>query len=622
MDRRDAREAARAPEASGDEAPVVRFVNVVLASAVQKGASDIHIEPYEDEVRIRYRIDGVLHHALTPPPAMRDAITSRLKVMARLDIAERRLPQDGRIRIRGGEVGAERDIDLRVSCLPTLFGEKVVLRLLDRAHLALDLERLGFEPAALRRFEASIRRPWGMVLVTGPTGSGKTSTLYSSISRINTVDTNILTAEDPVEFNLGGVNQVPIREGIGLTFSAALRAFLRQDPNVILVGEIRDAETAEIAIKAALTGHLVLSTPAHERRAEHGHPPRQHGSGTLPGRRSGHPHLRAAAGPPCLRGMRRARLHAGRGTGRHRLRRRGGRDGGAAPRAGLRRLQPDGVSRPRGPLRGDGGQRFAAHPDPCGSAGRRVATPGRRGGHADAAAGGNATDRAGDHDGRRGDAGDGPLERESRDPMTMTLVELLARTAERGGSDLHLTPDAPPHMRIDGELRCQADLEPLSEASSRRLVYSLLTDAQRERFEATLELDAGLDVPGVGRVRCNAFGRRGAVAAAYRLVPADIPDLERLDLPAAVAGFARLAQGLVLVTGATGSGKSTTLAALVDRVNRERHGHILTIEDPIEYVHPHRRCLVNQREVRTDTHGFAAALRAALREDPRRGADR
>ena len=260
MDRRDAREAARAPEASGDEAPVVRFVNVVLASAVQKGASDIHIEPYEDEVRIRYRIDGVLHHALTPPPAMRDAITSRLKVMARLDIAERRLPQDGRIRIRGGEVGAERDIDLRVSCLPTLFGEKVVLRLLDRAHLALDLERLGFEPAALSRFEASIRRPWGMVLVTGPTGSGKTSTLYSSISRINTVDTNILTAEDPVEFNLGGVNQVPIREGIGLTFSAALRAFLRQDPNVILVGEIRDAETAEIAVKAALTGHLVLST--------------------------------------------------------------------------------------------------------------------------------------------------------------------------------------------------------------------------------------------------------------------------------------------------------------------------------------------------------------------------
>ena len=257
---RDVREAATAPGTPGDEAPVVRFVNVVLASAIQRGASDIHIEPYENELRIRYRIDGVLQHALAPPPAMRDAITSRVKVMAKLDIAERRLPQDGRIRIRGGEGGAAREIDLRVSCLPTLFGEKIVLRLLDRAHLALDLTRLGFEPAALARLEANIRRPWGMVLVTGPTGSGKTSTLYSSIARINAPDTNILTAEDPVEFNLSGVNQVQIREGIGLTFAAALRAFLRQDPNIILVGEIRDVDTAGIAIKAALTGHLVLST--------------------------------------------------------------------------------------------------------------------------------------------------------------------------------------------------------------------------------------------------------------------------------------------------------------------------------------------------------------------------
>ena len=249
-----------AGEAPGDEAPVVRFVNVVLASAIQKGASDIHIEPYENELRIRYRIDGVLQDALAPPAEMRDSITSRVKVMAGLDIAERRLPQDGRIRIHGGEDGAEREIDLRVSCLPTLFGEKIVLRLLDRAHLALDMQGLGFEPASLARFEASIRRPWGMVLVTGPTGSGKTSTLYSSIAQINTPEANILTAEDPVEFNLRGVNQVQIREGIGLTFGTALRAFLRQDPDVILVGEIRDVETAGIAVKAALTGHLVLST--------------------------------------------------------------------------------------------------------------------------------------------------------------------------------------------------------------------------------------------------------------------------------------------------------------------------------------------------------------------------
>ena len=200
--------------------------------------------------------------------------------------------------------------------------------------------------------------------------------------------------------------------------------------------------------------------------------------------------------------------------------------------------------------------------------------------------------------------------------MATTLPELLARAAQRGGSDLHLAPHAPPHVRIDGELERQEDLEPLSEARAAQLVDSLLTAAQRERLAATMEVDAGLDVPGVGRVRCNAFRRRGAVAAVYRLIPRDIPDLERLELPAAVAGFARLAQGLVLVTGATGSGKSTTLAALVDRVNRERRGHILTIEDPIEYVHPHRRCLVSQREVQADTGGFAAALRAALREDP------
>ena len=200
--------------------------------------------------------------------------------------------------------------------------------------------------------------------------------------------------------------------------------------------------------------------------------------------------------------------------------------------------------------------------------------------------------------------------------MATTLPELLARTAERGGSDLHLTPNAPPHIRIDGDLQCQGDLEPLLEARSRELVFSLLTDPQRARFEETLELDAGLDVHRVGRVRCNVFARRGAVAAAYRLIPRDIPELDRLDLPPAVGGFARLAQGLVLVTGSTGSGKSTTLAALVDRVNRDRRGHILTIEDPIEYVHRHRRCLVNQREVQADTHGFAPALRAALREDP------
>jgi len=244
----------------GEEAPVVRLVNVVLMSAIQKGASDIHIEPYEKELRIRYRIDGILYNIMQPPMKFRDAISSRLKIMAKLDIAEKRLPQDGRIKIRFSDNGQQKEIDFRVSVLPTLFGEKIVMRLLDKDKLMLDMTKLGFEQESLTKFETAILRPWGMVLVTGPTGSGKTNTLYSSISKVNTPETNIMTAEDPVEFNLVGVNQVQIRENIGLNFAAALRSFLRQDPNIILVGEIRDFETAEIAVKAALTGHLVLST--------------------------------------------------------------------------------------------------------------------------------------------------------------------------------------------------------------------------------------------------------------------------------------------------------------------------------------------------------------------------
>jgi type IV pilus assembly protein PilB len=244
----------------GEEAPVIKLVNVILMSAISKGASDIHVEPYEKDYRIRYRIDGILYNVMTPSLRMRDAITSRIKIMAKLDIAEKRLPQDGRIKIRFADNGVTKDIDFRVSCLPTLFGEKIVLRLLDKAKLMLDMTKLGFEQDSLTKLESAISKPWGMVLVTGPTGSGKTNTLYSSISRINTPETNILTAEDPVEFNLQGVNQVQVRENIGLNFAAALRSFLRQDPNIILVGEIRDFETAEIAVKAALTGHLVLST--------------------------------------------------------------------------------------------------------------------------------------------------------------------------------------------------------------------------------------------------------------------------------------------------------------------------------------------------------------------------
>lgn len=247
-------------EKASSDAPVVKLVNVVLVDALRRGASDIHVEPYEKEFRVRFRIDGILYDIMRPPMKMRDAITSRIKIMSKLDIAEKRLPQDGRIKIKAKLDGRSRELDFRVSTLPTLWGEKVVMRLLDKDKLMLDMTKLGFEPESLERFKRQISKPYGMVLVTGPTGSGKTNTLYSALSSLNTPETNIMTAEDPVEFNLPGINQVQMKEQIGLNFAAALRSFLRQDPNIILVGEIRDFETAEIAVKAALTGHLVLST--------------------------------------------------------------------------------------------------------------------------------------------------------------------------------------------------------------------------------------------------------------------------------------------------------------------------------------------------------------------------
>ena len=244
-------------EKATEDAPVVKLVNLILLEAIKKGASDIHVEPYEKNLRIRYRVDGVLQEQMQPPVKLKNALASRIKIMSQLDIAERRLPQDGRIKLKYGK---GKEMDFRVSVLPTLYGEKIVLRLLDKGNLQLDMTKLGFMKAQLKEFQDAIYQPYGMVLVTGPTGSGKTTTLYSALSELNKVSENISTAEDPVEFSLKGINQVQMHEDIGLNFSAALRSFLRQDPDIVMVGEIRDFETAEIGIKAALTGHLVLST--------------------------------------------------------------------------------------------------------------------------------------------------------------------------------------------------------------------------------------------------------------------------------------------------------------------------------------------------------------------------
>ncbi len=243
-------------ENAAEQAPVVKLVNLILMDAIRKQASDIHLEPYEKMVRVRFRIDGVLYEVMRPPLHLKNALISRLKIMSRLDIAERRLPQDGRIRLKA----KGREMDFRVSVMPTIFGEKIVLRLLNKAALQLDMTKLGFEEVQYKNFREAVYQPFGMVLVTGPTGSGKTTTLYSALSELNKISHNISTAEDPIEYNLTGINQVQVHEAIGLTFAAALRSFLRQDPDIIMVGEIRDFETAEIAVKAALTGHLVLST--------------------------------------------------------------------------------------------------------------------------------------------------------------------------------------------------------------------------------------------------------------------------------------------------------------------------------------------------------------------------
>jgi type IV pilus assembly protein PilB len=245
---------------SSESAPIIKVSNLILIEALKAGASDIHVEPYEKEFRVRFRIDGILHNIMALPMRTRDPLISRLKIMAKLDISEKRLPQDGRIKIRLRVEERSRDLDLRVSSVPTHYGEKVVMRLLDKSKLQLDMTQLGFDQEPLRRFKDAIDRPYGIVLVTGPTGSGKTNTLYSAIAALNDPTVNIMTAEDPIEFNLAGINQVQMKEQIGLTFASALRSFLRQDPDIILVGEIRDFETAEIAVKAALTGHLVLST--------------------------------------------------------------------------------------------------------------------------------------------------------------------------------------------------------------------------------------------------------------------------------------------------------------------------------------------------------------------------
>ena len=400
---------AEALAKQGEDAPVVRLVNVVLMSAIQKGASDIHIEPYEKELRVRYRIDGILYNIMAPPMKFRDAISSRIKIMSKLDIAEKRLPQDGRIKIRFNESGIPKEIDFRVSVLPTLFGEKIVMRLLDKDKLMLDMTKLGFEAESLAKFESAILRPWGMVLVTGPTGSGKTNTLYSSIAKINTPETNIMTAEDPVEFNLVGINQVQVRENIGLNFAAALRSFLRQDPehhpgrrNPRLRDRGNRRQGGAHRPPRALDA-------AHQRRAEHDQPADEHGHRAVPRRELGASHLRAAPRAARVRELQGAAPDAAGGARPGRLHARGRQQRDADAGHGLRPLQQHRLQGPRRSVRSDGGHRGAARADSGRRLRPRAAAQGgrRRDDHARAERPAQGEGRR--HDDRRSRPGDGEV---------------------------------------------------------------------------------------------------------------------------------------------------------------------------------------------------------------------
>ncbi len=511
-------------EKAADEAPIVKLVNLVLTDAVKRGASDIHMEPYEKEFRVRFRIDGILQTIMTPPLKLKDAITSRLKIMAKLDISEKRLPQDGRIMLKMAIGGKKKQLDFRVSTLPTLWGEKIVMRLLDKENLRLDMTKLGFEPESLVKFEKAILKPYGMVLVTGPTGSGKTNTLYSSIARLNQPDTNIMTAEDPVEFQLQGVNQVQMKEQIGLNFAAALRAFLRQDPNIILVGEIRDFETAEIAIKAALTGHLVLSTlhtngaPATITRLMN--------MGIEPFLVATSVHLICAQRlvrricKDCTEVVdvpqqalieagytpeeaKTVKIYKGKGCGVC-------NNTGYKGRTGLYEvmevddemrelilvgasaveLKKKAIERGMITLRRSGLIKVSRRADHAGRSGARNDSLSL------------VTGKGKEHD------------------MALSLSELLKRMMEMCGSDLHITTNSPPQVRVHGHL-VPLDMPPLTPAETKQLAYSVMTDSQKHRFEENLELDFSFGLKGPGplprqRASTSAARRRACSASFLR----------------------------------------------------------------------------------------------------------
>ncbi len=522
-------------------------------------------------MRVRYRVDGVLHEVMKPPIKMRAALTSRVKIMAQLNIAERRVPQDGRIKLKFGS----KVIDFRVSTLPVLFGEKIVLRILDKGNLTLDLTKFGFEPKAEQDLMRAILNPYGMVLVTGPTGSGKTTTLYSALSRINTIDVNILTAEDPVEYNLIGINQVLV--------PAALKAFLRQDPNIIMVGEIRDLETGSIAIKAALTGHLVLST-LHTNDAP-STVTRMVDMGIEP--------FNVASAVNLIVAQRLVRRICSECKQEHKY------SDEEIHAFGIPTAEAAKLTLFKG-----------AGCDTCSGSGYK----GRQGLYEVMALSSDGQGQARHHYPGGSRERDGGMTAGA--PHSLNLRSLLEEMIEKDASDLHIVAGERPKLRVDGDIVDSSVDAVLTPKDTLSIAYSVLTESQKKRFETENELDFSFGIQNLARFRGNCFKQRGCVSLVIRQIPFNVRTFEDLGLPGVVAKLAEKPRGLVLVTGPTGSGKSTTLAAMIDKINKELKGHIITVEDPIEFIHRHQNCIVNQREIGTDTNSFSAALKYALRQDP------
>ena len=594
----------------------------IITEAVDRGVSDIHFEPQDGDMRVRYRIDGVLRDAAIIPENSVPAVASRVKILSDLDIAERRIPQDGRISLELDE----KHIDLRVATLPSAFGENIVMRILDSSKALIAMETLGMLPQALERFTKAIGQAHGAVLVTGPTGSGKSTSLYAALNVLNTVEKNIITIEDPVEYQLEGITQVQTNPRAGLTFSSGLRSMMRADPDIIMVGEIRDRETAQIAIEAALTGHLVLSTlhtndapGAVSRLIEMGIEPFLVGSAV-----------------DCVVAQRLARLLCEECKRRTTITSDVMRANGFNVGLDLEAYEPVGCAR----CGGSGYKgRIGLYEVMWVSETIRALAVAREPSEND-----RARRRARGHDAPpRGRAGEGParphVDRRDRSrrrhslapepalqvaprpadtetPMNFDFSQILIEVVRQKASDLHLTSGSPPMLRKRGQLVPMEGLQNLTPTDTREIIYTILNSSQRQRLETDWQLDFAYSVPGQGRFRVNAYFQRGSLGAAFRLIPNETVPIEKLGLPPVVRGFAKKPRGIVLVTGPTGSGKSTTLASIINEINETRDDHILTIEDPIEFLHSHKKCIVNQREIGTDAQTFAMGLKAALRQDP------